>query len=266
MARYTSIVMEPRDLYGLPLDQFTAQRNSLAKSLRRDGRSDEAARVAKLRKPSVAAWGVNQLVRTQPRDLDALLKAGDALRKAQDQLLAKRGDSAALRSAVEAERAVVQRLSETARGLLSSDGHELTPARLEQVTETLHAVALNDDARVAARAGCLERELRHVGLGGLAAAGPPATTTESRRPRESAADKDAKQRDQLKAARQAETAARRAVQGAARELEAAQQRRGRAAEALRDAEIAVSAARSRGREAAQQLRDAQRAVKRLAAS
>ena len=57
--------MEPDDLYGLPLDRFVAERGALAKALRADGRRDEASRVAALRKPSVAAWAVNQLARTQ---------------------------------------------------------------------------------------------------------------------------------------------------------------------------------------------------------
>jgi hypothetical protein len=52
--------MEPRDLYGLPLDRFTEERNSLAKQLRQDGARDQAAAVAKFRKPSAAAWAVNR--------------------------------------------------------------------------------------------------------------------------------------------------------------------------------------------------------------
>jgi hypothetical protein len=50
--------------------------------------------VAKLRKPSVAAWAVNQLVRTQGRAIGELFDAGDALQRAQSDLLAGRGDAA----------------------------------------------------------------------------------------------------------------------------------------------------------------------------
>ena len=50
-------------LYGLPLDEFTQARNELARSLRKDGRREEAAEVAGLRKPTPPAWVVNQLVR-----------------------------------------------------------------------------------------------------------------------------------------------------------------------------------------------------------
>ncbi|HUZ30395.1 MAG TPA: hypothetical protein VMU90_14200 [Solirubrobacteraceae bacterium] len=159
--------MEPHDLYGLPLEQFTEQRNALAKALRREKRRDEAQEVSKLRKPSVAAWAVNQLVRTQRGDVATLFETGDALQKAQDDLLAKRAGPESLRRAVVAERAAVDQLTERARGLLSSEGHELTPARLEQVSETLHAAGLDQAARDQVHGGCLERELRHIGLGGL---------------------------------------------------------------------------------------------------
>src|SRR5438094_10544964 len=116
--------MEPHDLYGLPLERFTEERNSLAKALRKEGRRDEAAEVAALRKPSVAAWAVNQLVRTQRRAVAELFAAGDALREAHDQVLAGRGDGTLLRSAVERERTAVDALGVAARGLLTSDGHE----------------------------------------------------------------------------------------------------------------------------------------------
>ena len=44
-----------------------------------------------LRKPSVAAWAVNQLVRTQPKALQALFASGDDLARAQAQAAAGKG-------------------------------------------------------------------------------------------------------------------------------------------------------------------------------
>ena len=157
--------MDPRDLYGLPLDRFVAERGALVKALRGEGRKEEAARVAALRKPSVAAWTVNQLVRTQRSPVAALLAAGDALRRVQSELLAGRGDARALRGASRRERDAVAELTEAARGLLNSEGHEPTPATLDRVSETLHAAALDEDVRAQVREGCLERELRRVGFG-----------------------------------------------------------------------------------------------------
>ena len=43
-------------LFGLPLAEFTGERDALVRKLRDDGRRDEAAEVAALRKPVLAAW------------------------------------------------------------------------------------------------------------------------------------------------------------------------------------------------------------------
>jgi hypothetical protein len=222
--------MSPRDLYGLPLERFTDERNALAKQLRQDGRRDEAARVAKLKKPSLAAWAVNQLVRTQKRDVDSLFEAGDALQGAQADVLAGRGDARSLRHAADAEQSAVSRVTAKARGLLSSEGDELTPAKLERVSETLHAAAVDRDARKAVADGCLVRELRHAGLGELGA--PPAGPQRRRKTAKRARDDDRASR--LKSARRDEAAARRALERAQRDLEQAEQRHQRARRTLED--------------------------------
>ncbi|HEY2161302.1 MAG TPA: hypothetical protein VGH24_08350 [Solirubrobacteraceae bacterium] len=249
--------MDPSDLYGLPLERFTPERNALAKQLRQEGRRDQAAEVAKLRKPSLAAWAVNQLVRTQKREVGALFKAGDALQKAQADVLAGKGDAASLRKSGDAERAALDRLAGKARGLLSSEGHGLAQAKLEQVSETLHAAAIDEEARTQVRAGCLERELRHVGLGPLGAAGIASRRTEAPR---RAKDHGAERR---KAARQAESAARRAAELADRTLKSAQQRRDSAVAQLEDAEEALGAALKAADETARLHEQAQAALDEL---
>ena len=262
--------MQAQDLYGLPLDRFIPERGALAKALRAEGRRDEAARVARLRKPSLAAWAVNQLIRTQASAVNDLFEAGDALQHAQSELLEGRGDARGMREAGVRERSAVDALTEVARGLLSSDGHELTQTTLERVSETLHAAAFDDQARGQVRDGCLEKELRHVGLGGAWAVGAPATPrapAHGARERDPARERDrARQRDRARApetdhtqarerteqrdaARRAEAESRRLAERATRELNAAQRRRDRAdealrkaADALRDAEDALRAA------------------------
>jgi hypothetical protein len=257
--------MDPRDLYGLPLERFIEERNRLATELRRDGRRDEAAEVSKLRKPSVVAWAVNQLVRTQRREIDALFEAGDSLRTVQADLLARRADASSLREAVDAERAAVEQLVDTARGLLSSEGHGLAPAKLEQAAETLHAAALDEEARARVRDGCLDRELRHIGLGAL---GGAVSATPRRKRREPSAscprrggtkqsrgrrkDDDDARGARLKAARENELRARRGAERAGRDLKAAQERRDRAAVALQDAEDLLARARAAADDAAEE--------------
>ena len=283
--------MDVDDLYGLPLDRFVPERTALARSLRKDGKRDDATEVAGLRKPSVAAWAVNQLLRTQRKAIDELLEAGDGLRSAQDDVLAGRGDARSLRAAVERERLAVQELTDSARGLLSSEGHELSDTIVERVSDTLHAAALDDDARAQVNGGRLERELRHVGLGGLGALsgeGSPAPRAEKRaekraatRPRKTDSDgkKNSKQageraeqersvREQAKAgeearraARATEREARRRVERAGRAAKIALERRDNAAEVLRGAEADLEAAEAEVRAAEDAVREAEAAVR-----
>jgi hypothetical protein len=246
--------MDGDELYGLPLDRFVPERAALAKALRSDGDRTAASEVAALRKPSVAAWAVNQLVRTQPRAIKELYASGDDLVSAQERLMSGDGDSRSLREANARERSAVDALLALARGLLTSDGHELSPPILDRVADTLHAAALDDEARDAIRDGRLERELQHAGLGavGLAVgkrapreqpeAAPAAAREEVRRaePREvERARKEAR-----RAARVAEADARRRAGLASRAVRAAEQRREVAASALEEAEEALRRART----------------------
>ena len=266
--------MDVDDLYGLPLDQFIPERTAMARELRKAGERERAGEVAALRKPSVAAWAVNQLVRTQRQPVADLLEAGDALRIAQDDVLAGRGDAQSLRAAVEHERAAVDALTDAARGLLSSDGNELSETIIERVSDTLHAAALDDEARSQVSEGRLERELRHVGLGGFGALGaaPPAPRAEKRAPKRSAtketgtdekqkarerertAREEAKAREEARReARATEREAKRREERAERAANLARERRDKAVEALREAEAGLEAAEA-------QLQDAVAAV------
>jgi hypothetical protein len=277
------------DLYGLPLDRFTPERGALARELRNAGRRDEAAEVAARRKPSVAAWAVNQLVRTQRREVGELFGAGDALRAAHEAVLGGRGDGSSLRAAVERERRAVETLIEASRGLLTSEGHELSPTIIDRVSDTLHAAALDDDARGQVKDGRLERELRHVGLGVGGALGAPAPASASasasasarkrtpargssrgaRRPA-AAADSERALRERAQAraeeraaAHVAEREARRRAERAERGAQLARERRDRAAAALQEAETELGEAEDELREAQDQLSEAARAVRRL---
>jgi hypothetical protein len=233
------------ELYGLPLDRFVPERTALARELRSAGRREEASEVGALRKPSVAAWAVNQLVRTQRKGVDELFEAGDALRAAHDQVLAGRGDAGSLRTAVARQRAAVDSLTKAARGLLTSEGHELSPTIIERVSDTLHAAALDDDAREQVREGRLERELRHVGLG----MAPGAVPARASRRKTTAAEAEPRKD------RTAEREARRRLERATRAASAARERRNKAAQALAETEEALTDAERELSEAEQALRE-----------
>jgi hypothetical protein len=151
-------------LYGLPLEEFTGARNELAKELRGAGDAAAASYVKSLPKPSLAAWAVNQVIRTQRRDARSLLAAGERLRKAHAAAAAGRGGAERLREAADAEREAVETLVHAARGLLSGSGRNLSEDVLGRVAETFHAVALHEQTRALVQAGRLAREQRAVGL------------------------------------------------------------------------------------------------------
>jgi hypothetical protein len=248
------------DLFGMPLDRFIPERAALARALRASSRRDEAAEIAGLRKPSIAAWAVNQLVRTQSRAVEALFEAGDVLRAAQADLLAGRGAGRELRTAGERQRAAVDRLVEVARGLAASHGEELSAAVLQRVADTLHAAALDEAAREQVRAGRLERELRHAGLGlgeDAAAPPPPSPAKSAAQPRKAASEQPTPaRRDRAaqprKAASEQPTRARR---------DQAAQRRAEAERARREDEAALTAARAAGAAALRRAKSATNAVR-----
>lgn len=103
-------------LYQLPLDQFTAARNELAKRLSADGQAEQADRVKALRKPTVAVWLVNRLVREDELDVQRLLKAGESLAKTQARVAQGQSPEAFLDARREGERAL-ERLTVRRKGL-----------------------------------------------------------------------------------------------------------------------------------------------------
>jgi hypothetical protein len=120
-------------LYALPLPQFTAARNALAKSLK----GDDAASVKRLEKPVTVAWAVNQLYWHERRVYDRLMASGDTVRRAQLATLSGtsadvRAPSAAHREAVTAAVSAATQLAET---------HDVRPPA-EPLTRMLEALSL----------------------------------------------------------------------------------------------------------------------------
>ena len=242
-------------LYGLPREEFVGERDALAKQLRADGRRDEAAAVKALPKPTVAAWAANQAVRSQKRAARELWKAGDALSTAQDAVLAGKGSGAKLREASERERAAVETLVDAARGLLGASGGDLSEATIERVRETLHAGAIDADARDEVAAGRAVRERSPQGLFGADPFAAPAPKRAAKAEPEPKAKPKAEGARRSPEAGKADDAAERR-----REREEAAERKREEAEA-RKREREEAAARERERKAAADRADkAQRAL------
>jgi hypothetical protein len=213
-------------LYALPLDEFTSARNELARSLRKDGRRDEAEAVAGLRKPTLPAWVVNQLARERRAEVRSLLDGAAAIR-------AGDGDGDAR------FRAGVDALLRAARTILADAGRKPTDSVLQDVATTLRASAASAPEELAA--GRLSESLETTGFDVLAGAPP------LRRPRPAKAERQPPKVDRaaLDAARKALTGARDEVRELRRRATAAEREAGRARDALAAAETRVTEAEQR---------------------
>jgi hypothetical protein len=214
-------------LYGLPLAQFTAARDDVVRRLRREGDREAAAELKQIRKPSVAAWALNQVQRDDPRGVERLIMAGEGLREAQASLLAG-GDRELLREAIAQERELVQELAGHAKRHLVGAGQSASAAVQAKLWSTLHAVAADSEARELLRTGRLTRDYEISDLGlGVAPSGPrraPKVKPAERSQSDADADADAAVARQLhEVDRQLERSRARQLQ-ALREAETAQRR------------------------------------------
>lgn len=138
-------------LYSLPLDEFTAARNEIAKNA--DG--DDAKTIKALKKPSVGAWAINQLARKHSDDVRELLAVRDELEHA--------SSSGALRELSNKRRALVARLTKSAKAILEDGGHGSSQTTLEKVSQGLLAGG-TDEERDDLEKGRLTREPSSSGL------------------------------------------------------------------------------------------------------
>jgi hypothetical protein len=224
-------------LYQLPLDEFTAARNALAKE------SGDAS-VKKLEKPNLAAWTVNQLYWRERAVYDAVIEAADEMRKAYKQMLA--GKSADVRETEAAHKGALQDARQAARRILDEGGHPNPDAVMMAVAETLDALPSEETP------GRLTRPLRRMGFNVLegvpisARATPFKPRTEPAKP---AAEQTAKERraneaeereremtrERLRFAEAAEREAEAALDRAHRAVERAERTRERVERELADA-------------------------------
>jgi hypothetical protein len=243
------------ELYGLPPGDFTKARDERANALRADGERETAAEVKALRKPTVAAWALNQLSRQRKKDVDALLRAGEELRAAQEELLGG-GDRAEFQEAAARERELVGRLSADAVSLASEAG-ERSGGLQQKVADTLHAAALDEGTAEELRAGRLAKEREAIGgFGAMTADSVPAPSKRSSKPTKrgegggsKARAADAQRKQRLAGARTDERHARRELEAAERALQHAKERADAAAAHAKEAVERASKTAERVKEA-----------------
>jgi len=146
-------------LYALHPSAFTAARDARAKEQKAAGDGDLAAEVKALRKPSVAAWVVNLLVRREGGQVDQVLEVGAALRQAQEGMAADE-----LKALTRQRRQLTAAVTQQARGLASEAGVRLTASVADQVEATLTAAMVDEDCGRAIRSGLLVGSLHATGV------------------------------------------------------------------------------------------------------
>lgn len=277
---YAPATMAPDDvdarvdeLYCLPLERFVPERDALARELRGSGMRAEATQVAKLPKPALAAWAVNQVVRSQGAAARALWAAGDEVLGVQERAVAGKASGAELREAIVAQRAALAPLADAARGMLTARGSFLGEQAVQAVIETLHAAAVDPEARPDVERGRLAKPLRLAGLGAMTAAPAPRRggAPEEARPEDAPAaegrpseGRDAEAPAENREAQRAKAAEERAAREEARRAEAERARAAKQrARALERAVKARDAARERVERRRAELEDAEDELERL---
>ncbi len=129
------------ELYGLAPGDFTAARDERVKAARAAGDRDLAEQIRRLRRPTMAAWASNLLVREQPDETERLLQLGEALRKAHQDL-----DGAQLRELSAQQHQLTFALARQADQLTAQAGQRISDDVRQEVQDTLHAALADPEA------------------------------------------------------------------------------------------------------------------------
>jgi hypothetical protein len=241
------------DLYALPLERFTPERDALAKELAAAGDRDGAARVKAVRKPLVAAWAVNVLAREDPGGIRELLELGDTLRSAHRRAVSG-GDVEPFREATDERRRLVRDLTRRAEAIVARVGGA-TGSAADAIADTLEAATVDEQTGELVRAGRLTKPVRppatFAGAGLRVLEGGPAPRPEPAPPPKPRPDR-AKLKREFSAA---QTRERRAAAAVERERDA-----------IADLDRRRSEAKDRLRAAEAELRGVSLERKRLAAT
>ncbi|HEX2179636.1 MAG TPA: hypothetical protein VHL54_09010 [Actinomycetota bacterium] len=167
-------------LFELKPEEFTAERDRLAKELKKSGDDEQAAAVKALKRPSVTAYALNRVSRRYRELIDDVLAAGERMRTATSR--GKMDEAKADR-----QKAIAEIASQAAE-LLAEEDRPVTAQVREKITETLLAAAIDDGTRESLKSGTLLKEAVPSGFGGpITAFEPESGDDASRKLRERAA-------------------------------------------------------------------------------
>ncbi|MET7945658.1 hypothetical protein [Micromonospora sp. NPDC005324] len=215
-----------QQLYRTPPDRFVAARDAAVAEARRSGDPTTARQLARLRRPTVAAWLVNLLAIRRPELVADLVQLADALRVAQRELRGPR-----LRELSAQRRAVVGALVAEVRKLAAAEPDAPPASRLPlaEVEATLNAAFSDVEVAEQVRAGRLLRAASYAGFGEVPRPQLRLVTgDDEEREEERPARRPGPQRGRAEAAPRTDRAAERAEQAAQRAARAERARQRRA--------------------------------------
>jgi hypothetical protein len=160
------------ELYGAAPEAFTERRTELTAAARGAGDRAAAKAIGALRRPTRAAWVVNQLARADPGAPGKLAELAGALRAAQ-----QAGHGPRLRELSAARGALVDAL--TAQALAMAGVADAPPSLRLEVSETLTAALADPEVAAAFAAGTLTRAVQWSGFGVLPAEGDPGSAEQA---------------------------------------------------------------------------------------
>ncbi|MER6087432.1 hypothetical protein [Streptomyces bluensis] len=248
------------ELYTTPPAHFVPRREELAAAARTAGRAEDARRIHAARRPTLAAWAANLLLRSQPRESRQFLELGSALREAHRTL-----DPGAIKDLSAQRRRVVTALSRQAVQLALDAGHRLSDTVRHEVESTLNAVLADPDAADRWTTGRLHSALTPPAAFPSGTAQAAGTRPKAARPTTAPPSPRARRTDELAERRRAReeklTQARRAAEEAARRLRDQRTEHAAAETSLERARDRQNRAEQRVVDAEQQLEQAREALK-----
>lgn len=147
-------------LYAEAPADFVATRTALVTSAKADGDKEAATAIAALRKPSVAAWLLNQLVHRAAPVIESLTELGAQLRQATARL-----DAAAIAELRPRRDSALADLVTAAVGVAGESGQKVSAAVESEIRNTGIAALADEAAEEVLTSGTLTRALSYSGFG-----------------------------------------------------------------------------------------------------
>jgi len=157
------------ELYALPPDAFVPARDDRVAAAKEAGDRELARAVARLRRPTRAAWLANLLARHRTEQLDGLVALARGLAQAQQEL-----DGDMLRALSGQRHRAVAAMARDAGRLAARQGEPVSDALLRELQGILDAALADPAIAEEVRAGRLTKTVRYSGFGpsGGGEAGP----------------------------------------------------------------------------------------------